>query len=107
MFSGIDEVLWIRGILQDLKINYEEPIKIFYDNKSAISITHDLVYHDRIKHMNIDRFCIKEKLEEKILSIVYISTAEQCADIFTKGLSAQLLYKLHSKLRMSNIHSCT
>ena len=76
MSSGIDEVLWIQGILQDLKINYEEPIKIFCDNKSAISIAHNLIYRDRIKHVNIDRFYIKEKPEEKILSTVYVSTAE-------------------------------
>ena len=48
MSSSIDEVLWIRGILKDLRITYEEPIKVFCDNKSAISIAHDLVYHDWI-----------------------------------------------------------
>ena len=38
--------------------------------KSAITIAHDIVYHDRIRHVNIDQFYIKEKLEENILSIV-------------------------------------
>ena len=28
MSNGIDEVLWIRGILQELKFPYEEPIKV-------------------------------------------------------------------------------
>ena len=32
-------------------IPYEEPIKVFCDNRSAISIAHDLVYHDWIKHV--------------------------------------------------------
>ena len=57
--------------------------------------------------MNIDWFYIKEKLDEKILSTVYINRAEHCADIFTKGLPTKLFSRLHSKLGMNNIHSCT
>ena len=96
-----------REILQDLRITYEEPIKVFWDNKSAISVGHDPMYHDRIKHVKIDRFYIKEKLEEKILSTVHINTTEQCAHIFAKGLPTKLFSKLCSKLGMNNIHSCT
>ena len=43
--GGIDEVLWIRGILKELHILYEEPMRIFYD-KSAICIAHDPMNHD-------------------------------------------------------------
>ena len=63
--SGIDAVLWIRGILKELKIPFKEPIKILCDNKFTICIAHDPMYHDRIKHVDIDLFYIKEKVEEK------------------------------------------
>ena len=66
MSSGIDEVLKIRGILKELNIPYEEPIKVFCDNKLAISIAHDPVYHSRFKQVNISLFYIEEKLEEKL-----------------------------------------
>ena len=39
------------------------------NNKSAINIAHDLIYHERIKHVDIDHFCIKEKFEEKLIHI--------------------------------------
>ena len=107
MSSGIDEVLRIHGTLKDLKITHEEPIKVFCDNKFAISIAHDPVYHDWIKHMNIDPFYIKEKLDEKILSTHYIHSTEQCADIFTKRLPGRVFSKLISKPGMRNLHSCT
>ena len=58
----------------------------FCDNKSAICIAHDPVNHKWTKHIDIDRFSIKGKLEEKILYIEYVPTTEKCADILTKGL---------------------
>ena len=46
MSKGIDEVMWIKNILNELQINYVQPIAIRCDNKSAISVAHDSVYHD-------------------------------------------------------------
>ena len=101
---GVDKVIWIRGTLKDLQIPYEELIRAFCDNKSAICIAHDPVNHNRTKHINIDSFYIKEKLEGKILYIEYVPTTEQCADILTKGLLVKQFSKLVSKLGMRSIH---
>ena len=38
------------------------------DNKSAISIAHNLVQHDRTKHVEIDRHFIKEKLDNGLIA---------------------------------------
>ncbi|RDX80948.1 Polypyrimidine tract-binding protein-like 1, partial [Mucuna pruriens] len=61
MAKGICEGLYMRIILDGLKVKYEGPIKLFCDNNSAISIAHNLVKHDRTKHIKIDRHFIKEK----------------------------------------------
>jgi hypothetical protein len=37
---------------------------LYCDNKAAISIAHNIVQHDRTKHVEIDRHFIKEKLRE-------------------------------------------
>lgn len=39
-------------------------LKIWCDNKSAISIANNPVQHDRTKHVDIDRFFTKEKLDD-------------------------------------------
>ena len=106
MSSGIDEVIWIRGILQELRISYEEPIRVLCDNRSPIHNAHDHVYHDQIIHVNIHRFYIKEKLDEKILETSHVNSTGQCVDIFTNGLPIKTFSKLISKLGMKNIHSC-
>ena len=51
MSKGIDEVIWIKHLLEELKIPYKTPIIIRWDNRLAISIAHDPVYHDRMKHV--------------------------------------------------------
>ena len=105
MSKGIDEAIWIKHLLEELKIPYITPVVIRCDNRSAISLAHDPVYHDRMKHVNIDRFYIKDHLEQGLLKTEHVSTGEQCADIFTKGLPAKTMQYLIFKLGMKSIHS--
>ena len=48
----INEFLWIKIILSDLGIKWEKLVKLYYENKLAISIAHSLVQHDQIKHVS-------------------------------------------------------
>jgi len=54
MAQGICEGLWIRSVLEELKMKIELPLKLYSDNKAAISIAHNPVQHDRTKHIDID-----------------------------------------------------
>jgi len=40
MAHGICELLWLKIILEDLKIRWNKPMKLYFENKSAISIVH-------------------------------------------------------------------
>ena len=59
---GVVKMLWLRTLLVGLKMNQENQMRLWCNNKSAISIADNLVQHDRTKHIEIDRFFIKEKL---------------------------------------------
>ena len=84
--QGMCEGLWLQKLLEELCITVEHPIKLYCDNKAAISISYNPVQHDRTKHIEVDRHFIKEKIEKEIICMTYIPTREQLADIFTKGL---------------------
>ncbi|RDY07691.1 Copia protein, partial [Mucuna pruriens] len=88
MAHDIWEGLWMEIILDDLKVKYEGPIKLFYDNNLTISIAHNLVQHDRTKYIEIDKHFIKEKLD----------------NVFTKGLLAARFQELNGKLEIIDIH---
>ncbi|RDY11131.1 Copia protein, partial [Mucuna pruriens] len=91
-------------ILSDLKVKYEGPIKLLCDNNSAISIIHNLVQHDRTKHMEIDRYFIHEKLNSELVVTTHVPTRLQVADVFTKGFPAAKFQELNGKLEMIDIH---
>lgn len=46
MALGICELLWLKIILEELKIKYEMPMRLYCDNKFAINIAHNPVQHD-------------------------------------------------------------
>ena len=102
---GLTEVMWIKGILQDLKIKMDCPTIAFCDNQSTIRVAHNPMQHDRMKHVDIDRHYIKETLEQNDINTRYIGSSEQRADALTKGLIKEQFMKLTNKLGLINIHS--
>ncbi|XP_043718020.1 uncharacterized mitochondrial protein AtMg00810-like [Telopea speciosissima] len=66
MAQGICELLWLKDLLQDLGISSNPPMTLYCDSKSAISIAHNPVQHDKTKHVEIDRHFIKELYVENV-----------------------------------------
>ncbi|KAM7513883.1 hypothetical protein LguiA_003466 [Lonicera macranthoides] len=67
----------------------------------------DPVQHDRIKNVEVDRFFIREKLEENIIAVSHIHFDDQLADILTKVISNKIFFSLIGKLGMLNIYAQT
>ena len=58
----------------------------YYDNSSAIDISKNPVQHSKTKHIEIRYHFIRDLVERKVVTLEYISTKRQNADIFTKPL---------------------
>lgn len=102
---GIYESLWLKLLLSEVGFLVKGPICLYYDNKAAISIAHDLMQHDRTKHVEVDCHFIKDHLKKGSICTLFIQTQHQLADIFTKGLSGAHVMYLSDKLGMINIYS--
>ena len=66
----------------------KDHVKIYCDNKAAISIAHNPIQRDQIKHIEVDRRFIKEKIESKMIFTPFVTTKQQFVDIFIKGISS-------------------
>ena len=50
MAARVCELLWVKIIQEDLKVQWSKPMKLYCDIKSAINIVHNPMQHDRTKH---------------------------------------------------------
>ena len=107
MVYHVCEMLWLKQVLVELKKPIEVPMKLYCDNKAAISIAHNSVQHDRTKHIEIDRHFIKEKLEEGVICMSFVPSTQQIANILTKELFRSNFELLRSKLGITNIYAPT
>ena len=94
------ELIQLKRILEELRVPYEKPMKLYYDNKAVINATHNPIQYDRTKHVEVDYHFIKEKLGEGLACMPYVLTKKLLANVLTKDLQKQLFEVLVSKLEM-------
>ena len=84
-------VLWLRSLLAEIIGAEPKPVKMFVDNKSAIALMKNPMFHGRIKHIDTRFHFIWECVEEGKIIVEFIRTEEQRVDSLTKTLSAAKL----------------
>jgi hypothetical protein len=84
--------------LTDIQVEYDEPIPIYYDNTSTISISNNSLMHSKTKHISIKYHFLREQVVEKNIRVEYVGTKEQVTDIFTKPLPREAFEYLRQRL---------
>jgi hypothetical protein len=95
--------IWLARLLGEM-LN-EKPVKpkLLVDNKSAISLSKNPVFHERSKHIDIRYHFIRECVEQGRVGIDYIRTNDQLADVLTKALGRLVFQGLRRRIGMSEI----
>jgi hypothetical protein len=100
------ELYWLRMLFRELNISLNNPPTLWCDNIGALALASNPIYHARTKHIEVDYHFIREKILHKDMLASYISTEDQSADIFTKGLTSQRFLFLRDKLMVTTPPMC-
>jgi hypothetical protein len=82
----IDEVTFMKQLLSELGIEVET-VPIYEDNKGAVDLAGNPVYHKRVKHIDIRYHAIREKVADGTVIILKIPTRANFADVHTKAVT--------------------
>ena len=102
--SATRELQWMCFLLHDL---HQTPsrLPVFYcDNRSALHISANPVFHERSKHLDIDCHLVREKLQGGVMILLPISSHNQTEDVFTKATGPRQFYKCINNLGMVDIY---
>ncbi|KAI5337531.1 hypothetical protein L3X38_016802 [Prunus dulcis] len=92
------DTIWIQSLLHELHFSLSKPVLLHCDNLSATYMAANPVFHSRTKHVAIDYHFIRERLTAGSHQVRSISSHDQLADVFTKGLPAARFARLVSNL---------
>ncbi|KAK4394325.1 hypothetical protein Sango_1903300 [Sesamum angolense] len=98
MASTVCELMWISYLLHDFLVPVQRPIPFWCDNKVALHITANPVFHERTKHLNIDCHLVRDQFKCGFITPSFIRGPDQPADFFTKALPVSVIARLLSKL---------
>ena len=99
----VQELLWLRWLLEDLGVIHSRATILCCDNRSAILIAHNDVFHDRTKHIKIDCHFIRQHVVRGTVHLHSISSTDQTTDIFIKAHPLGRFHDLVSNLKLVSI----
>ena len=59
------QVMWMKQMLKDIGIEFLEPIIIYCDKTSTITMSKNHVFHSKTKHISIKYHVLREKVTKK------------------------------------------
>ena len=102
MSIACSEIVWLRGLLEELGFPQTTSTPLHADNTSTIQIATNPVFHERTKHIEVDCHSIRDTLESRV-SLPHISSDLQVVDVFTKALTRQRHQFLVGKLLLTDL----
>nr|GLL27425.1 hypothetical protein VITISV_013542 [Ipomoea trifida] len=102
---AVNQALWLRKLMADLKMTQEESTTIFVDNQAAIAISRNPVFHGKTKHFKVKLYFVREVQKTNEVNLVHCSTGVQLADIMTKGLPRSRFEVLRGKIGVCSKNS--
>ena len=80
-------------------------MKLICDNQVALHISSNSVFHEKTNHIDVDCHFIKENIALGCMTISFVNSNDQLADIFTKSLRGPRIKYICDKLGAFDLYA--
>nr|GEV79116.1 uncharacterized mitochondrial protein AtMg00810-like [Tanacetum cinerariifolium] len=94
------KIVWLRWLLAYLGVHITFLTPLYCDNRSAIQNARNTVFYERVKHIEIDCHFTRYHLQVGTISLPFVSSSLQIANILTKPHCGPRFHFLSDKLSM-------
>ena len=98
MSEAVNEVMFVAQLLESMQIMVKYPVMVRVDNVGAIFMASNIMTTSHTKHVDIQYKYVNEYVEDGIVKIIFVKSADNDSDILTKNLSAELHEKHPRKI---------
>ncbi|CAI7753309.1 unnamed protein product, partial [Closterium sp. NIES-53] len=102
LHHGAKEVVWLRRLLEEIRVCQKESTVIFCDNESAVKLAKNACLHGLTKHIRPKWHWVRRLLDKEV-RLEIVKTHQQVADILTKRLAENEHWK-GMKLAGMSVH---
>lgn len=96
--AGAQEACWLRSLLKSLHQPTTSPTILHGDNQGSLILAKNPKNHSRTKHIDTRYHFIRDHILQNDIKVMYVPTADNRADLFTKSLGSNTFNSHSSQL---------
>lgn len=101
------ELTWLKALLYSLGVSHTHTMSLHCDSQATLHISQNFVFYEHTKHIEVYCHFIRDVIIIGDITLMFVSSIMQLADIFTKALvKRQYEYPL-CKLGIRDLHAPT
>ena len=97
----VQDIVWLRDVLHELGLLDPSPTTVYIDNTSARTLALNPVFHVQSKHIDVKFHWLRDKVADGTITLEYIKSDDQTADILTKPLTGEAFHRHRTRLLAS------
>lgn len=98
MAIAAQEALWLRNVFHEVGFKIASKLCIKADNTSALSLAQKDITDDRSKAIDIKYHFIKDCIKKGLVSVMYVASRDNFADILTKSLTGRKTQEVSARM---------